>query len=313
MKFLADLANKPASLGSTWAIARSAVAGAPLFTLLSNAPQEIFPSSRDLAEQGRCEGLAGYLVACVVENGQYGWTAHLVLIAIFAAVASGFAPVITGPAHVYAAMSYMNVLGTIDGGEQAALVFSVWALPICLVDWRPTHWKPWSEPDGPATSTMSMLRQSTVHVFTFVMKIQVSFIYLQACLSKLTVSEWADGTAFYYWTIDGYLPPPSIFGPLVAWASTTPALVLAATYGALVLEFTLGISLFIRAHKIRRSLWLTTMLFHFMIGATFGIWSFSLVMTALATFLLSPARLSDWWKDLKSPQNAGSLELNTSE
>jgi len=270
-------------------------------TLLTNPPHAIFPSLRSLPEQGRCEGIAGYLVACVVDNGEYGWMAHAILTVLFAAVASGVLPAVTGPVHVYAALSYMNVLGTLDGGEQAALAFSVWALPICLVDWRLTHWRRWVEPEERATTTLSMFRRSTVTVFVFIAKIQVSLIYLQACLSKLSVPEWADGTAFYYWTVDGYLPPPSIFASLVTWMSSVPAFVLAATYGALILEFALGISLLIRRVEIRRALWFAALLFHSMIGVVFGIWSFAVVMMALATFLLSPVQLSGWWKT-RDPQ-----------
>lgn len=306
MRFLADLANGSPRLGSTWALVRTALASAPLLTLLTNSPGVIFPSVRSLEEQGRCDGVAGVLVACIVDDGLYGWAAHLTLIALFAAVASGFLPAVTGPVHVYAAVSYMNVLGTVDGGEQAALAFSVWALPICLVDWRLTHWNRWDEPDERPATAPAMLRRSTITVFLFVAKIQVSFIYLQACLSKLSSAEWADGTAFYYWTVDGYLPPPTFFAPFVAWMTSMPILVLAATYGTLILEFTLGVSLLIRNFQARRILWISALVFHLMIVVVFGIWSFALVMMALATFLLSPARLSDWLRT-GSPQQEREL------
>lgn len=294
MRFLADVTRDVPRLGSTWAVVRTAIAAAPLLTLLTNTPQTIFPSSRSLIEQGRCDGAAGMLLACVVDGGDYGWIAHLILILLFAAVASGILPVIAGPMHVYAAISYMNVIGTMDGGDHAALAFSVWALPICLVDLRLTHWH---RPGGKAErqTTWTMLRSSTIAVFLFVSKLQVAFIYLQACVSKLAVAEWADGTSFYYWTVDGYLPPPSIFAPLVDWMSSVSVFVLVATYGTLVLEFALGISLLIKNVHARKVLWVTALTFHFMIGVVFGIWSFALVMMALATLLLSPRTLSEWW------------------
>lgn len=292
MRSLARLAERPAALGSTWAVVRTLVATSSLLTLLANHPASIDALAADLAGREACRGVARVTAACVLTAGEYTWGTHVVLVVCFLAVASGVLPRVTGLIHPLAALSLMTSLTTADGGDQAALVFSVLAVPLCLADPRRSHWAPW--PEEETASERAVLRRSTVTVFTLVLRLQISLIYLEAGLAKLAVHEWAEGTALYYWTIDGYLPPPTFAEPLVGLIATTPLLLLGATYGTLVLELLLGVSLLLRPARLRAALLATALLFHLVIALTFAIWSFALTMAALVTFLLSPTRFADW-------------------
>lgn len=263
-----------------------------LLTLLANDPASIDALARDLVGQEPCVGIARVTAACVLTAGEYTWATHVVLVVCFLAVASGAAPRVTGLVHPLAALSLMTSLTTVDGGDQAALVFSVLAVPLCLADPRRSHWSAWRAED--AESRGAVLRRSTVTVFTLLLRLQISLIYLEAGLAKLAVPEWSEGTALYYWTIDGYLPPPVFAEPLVRVVATTPLLLLGATYGTLVLELLLGVSLLLRPARVRATLLAVALVFHLMIALTFAIWSFALVMAALVTFLLSPTALAGW-------------------
>lgn len=268
------------------------MAASSLLTLLSNHPASIDALAPDLPGRESCGGVARVTAACVLTAGEYTWATHVVLVVCFLAVASGVLPRVTGLVHPVAVLSLMTSLTTVDGGDQAALVFSVLAVPLCVADPRRSHWAPWPLEEG--MSHRAVLRRSTVTVFTLVLRLQISLIYLEAGLAKLAVPEWAEGTALYYWTIDGYLPPPTFAEPLVVLIATTPLLLLGATYGTLVLEFLLGASLLLRSARLRATVLATALLFHLMIALTFAIWSFALTMAALVTLLLSPTRLADW-------------------
>lgn len=279
-------------LGSTWAVTRTAVAGASLLTLLANHPSAVHIADRSLAAAGRCDGLSRITVACGLTGGEYTWLTHVVLVGLFAAVVSGLLPAVTGLLHPYAALSLMTALSTVDGGEQAALVFSVLAVPVRLADPRRSHWASWPREMRPTHATA--LRRSTLVVFILVTEVQISVIYLQAGIAKLAVPEWVEGTAIYYWTIDGYLPPPTFAAPAVAAFATVPLIVLGATYGTVVLELLLGVSLLIRSWRVRAVLLVVALAFHLLIALTFAIWSFALTMAGLVLLLLSPDRLADW-------------------
>lgn len=286
--FLADLTERPSVLGPTWSIVRLLVAGAPLLTLQTNAPETISPIEGAPGSIGKCEGIGTLAVTCLVESGSYGWLSQVLFALGFALVASGLLPVLTGPLHYYLAWSWTAALSTTDGGDQTALVFAFWAMPICLVDWR---WHTWSRP---ATRlSLSGLRNSTEVVFLTVLRIQIAFIYLISAVFKFGEETWSDGTSVYYWIHSPYFARPDWVTNLANGLADVPALLLLMTWGAIALELTLAVSLFL-SPKVRLPLFVVAVGFHAAIAALFGIVSFSLTMTAMLLTLLGPLWAKPW-------------------
>lgn len=287
-QFLVDLTQRQSVLGPTWSIVRLLVAGGPLLTLMTNAPETISPIAGAPDSIGKCDGIGASALTCLVEGGSYGWLSQAFFIAGFALVASGLVPVLTGPLHYYLAWSWIAVLSTTDGGDQTALVFAFWAMPICLVDWR---WHTWSAPV--ARSRLSELRNSTESVFLTVLRIQIAFIYLISAVFKFGEETWADGTSVYYWIHSPYFARPDWVTHLANGLADVPTLMLLMTWGAIALELALAVSLFLSA-KVRLPLFIAAVSFHAAIAVLFGIVTFSLTMTAMLLTLLGPLWAAPW-------------------
>ncbi|HEX7823867.1 MAG TPA: HTTM domain-containing protein [Mycobacterium sp.] len=267
---------------------RLLVAGAPLLTLLTNAPETISPITGAPGSIGKCDGLGAIALTCLVDGDTYGWLSQILFIVGFTLVASGVVPVVTGPLHYYLAWSWIAVLSTTDGGDQTALVFAFWAMPICLVDWR---WHTWSAPV--ARSKLSGLRNSTEAVFVIVLRIQIAFIYLISAVFKFGEESWVDGTSVYYWIHSPYFARPDWVTNLANGLTDIPAFMLAMTWGAIALELLLAVSLFL-SPKVRLPLFIAAVGFHSAIGVLFGIVSFSLTMVAMLLTLLAPLWAVPW-------------------
>ncbi|HXH35574.1 MAG TPA: hypothetical protein VNJ54_14410 [Plantibacter sp.] len=257
-------------LGSAWAGARAAIAAGQLLTLLTNTPAQI--QSLGL-EPRQCDAWGSLLPHCILDNGAYELPTHIMLIAALLVVASGVLPAVTGPLHVYAALTIQAVLHTKDGGDQVALVLSVLMLPICLADRRIWSWR--------HTATMP----SWTNVSLLAVRIQVAYIYAEAAISKMSQPTWQEGTAYYYWVNGFYFSPEPLIREPVLWLAALPPVTLAGSYGAIAFEAILALSMFLNA-RLQRRLFIPAVLFHATIGVVFGIWSFSIIMTGALCLLL---------------------------
>lgn len=127
-------------LTNYWGVARSLIAISTLTTYLFNGTENIYFLQDGLDSRGYCNGWSSVLLPCIVSGGEYTISTHFLMVGMLALVATGALPAITGILHFYACLNNQYLLSTIDGGDQISLVFSIIALPICLLDWRLTHW-----------------------------------------------------------------------------------------------------------------------------------------------------------------------------
>lgn len=112
--------------------------------------------------------------------------------------------------------------------------------PIALTDSRRWHW---GNP-APEESSRREVAALVAVAALFLIRIQVAGIYLHACLGKLGVAEWRDGTALYYWLNSPMFGAPGwLRWPLGHLLSLGPV-VAGLTWGTLALEFSLAIGLF---------------------------------------------------------------------
>lgn len=250
-------------LGIGWPLARALMAGGQLLTVATNHPRGITALKPSL--QPACSGVNQVLLPCVMSGGEYTWWPHITVALLLAVVASGILPRLTGLLHVYATMTLAEYLATSDGGDQVAIALSVLILPICLFDGRFNTWR----------SSLALPPWATISLFAA--RLQVAYIYAEAALSKLSEATWREGTSVYYWATGIYFGPAPWARDGIAALLEGQAIVLLATYGTLVLELSLALSLLAPA-RARAGLFGLGALFHLGIGATFGIWSFAIIM-----------------------------------
>ncbi|AZZ57123.1 HTTM domain-containing protein [Rathayibacter iranicus] len=169
-----------------------------------------------------------------------------------------------------------------DGGDQLAGILGLLMLPVSLTDWRRHSWTAVQSDRGLGS------RVYLADVGVALAKLQVAVVYLVACLGKLESSEWVNGTALFYWVRNNVFGAPWIFRTTAEWVTSQPPLVAALSWGTLVLEFSLAISVFLPVSFRLRVLLPTALVFHLGIWLVLGVSSFAFVMFAALLILVVP-------------------------
>ncbi|QTY27746.1 sporulation-delaying protein SdpB family protein [Flavobacterium sp. CS20] len=202
------------------------------------------------------------------------WLAILILLAVI----SGYFIKITSILHWWVSISFLYFSSIIDGGDQIATILSFLLIPLCLTDPRNNHWSNIKSYPAP---------KNLIGIFTiWIIRIQVAIIYYHASFGKFIVPEWMNGTAIYYWFNH------SVFG-MPLWAShlmnkllSNYFVISVLTYGAILLEIMLFLSL-TASIKYRKRILYFALAFHFFIIFYHGIFSFFFSICAgLILFLL---------------------------
>lgn len=121
----------------------------------------------------------------------------------------------------------------------------------------------------------------------FLMKLNISCIYFQAATSKLSIPEWVDGTAVYYW-----INNPTFGLPIfIEWFPSfigNPLVITTLTWLPIILEILLSASIFIENYPMRLFLFLSGIFFHFSIMFIFNLPSFFITMVLALIIYFSP-------------------------
>jgi len=275
------LANQPSRWTFNVGVARSLLALSCFGTLFfSSLATMIRPGSG--LEPLLCEGASSLSVWCVVPAAHYELV-RIGALLVLAITASGWRPRLTAIPLWWILFSNQASLTTVDGGDQIASVLALLLLPISLTDPRTWHW----QKANLETATNRPYLAILAGVSGAVLQVQVAFIYINACLSKLSVPEWLDGTAGYYWLQDPMFGPAGVLRTLSDTLMVHAVPVAAMTWGSLVTEFMLGIALFL-PRRAKSVLLATGLLFHLGIAVTMGLWSFGFAMWAALFLYLWP-------------------------
>lgn len=285
---------------NVYGLARTLLATATLGTLLFNPPEILFHRLIGAKNPIAChDAIARATVFCVSpghpETGR--WLAVLLL----AFVAIGIYPRLTALAHWWVSFSVWNAVTITDGGDQITLVLSTLLLPLALTDSRMWHWSQTTSvrPTRFGVLLARVIGQSSLGLIRW----QLFIVYLDACLSKLAIPEWRDGTAMYYWLNDNYMGLPGymhgLFEPLLS--SKWVALI---TWSVLLLEFCLAISILMKP-RIRLYLFPLALAFHMGIALFMGITSFAVAMIAALLLFMVPVgmdlgALLSWYRAARS-------------
>lgn len=282
--------TSPSLWGRAVGLARSLLALGLALTLLATPTRSLFFLT-DGAHMRACRGLADDIgLFCVLPDAGLG-VARIVAAALLLVVASGWRPRWTAIPHWWLTYSFFAGSIAVDGGDHTAGVLTFLLLPLGLTDDRRWHWS--LAPADPGSWRALIAFASLTMI-----RLQVAVIYLQAAVAKFGVTEWADGTALYYWFQHPFFGAPD-------WASTltdpilrSGAGVTALTWGTLVLELALVVAI------IGRPAWRRPMLtlgvaFHLGIALVMGLASFAFSMSAaLLLALWAPDEVRwvrRWW------------------
>lgn len=208
-------------------------------------------------------------------------------------VISGFYPRISCVIHSFISYSIYNTLLIVEGGDQINSILVMLLIPICLLDQRKNHWS------GSTNITNSYLAYLCVLIVLFI-KIQMAVIYLDSGIEKLKVTEWADGTALYYWFNHNIFGLSEASKEFTNWIFSNKLILNICTWSVIILEILLFGGLFAN-NKIKLVLFVFAALFHFLIIIVHGLPSFFLSM-------LSGLIIYLWNCQISIKENVGNIK-----
>jgi len=260
--------------GTPLALARSILAFAQLTVLLLASDRLLFAIPPGTAPESRCAGLTSVSLWCVTGSGGYtGTLGRALAIAVLLTVVIGYRPRWTCVPHYYVAFSIAVDVTAKNGGDNAAEIFALLLIPLCLDDRRSWAWREPTLPLRPAWRGAAF----AAHV---VLRCQIAVIYLIAAISKLTFPAWRQGTALGILAHDPEYGLPGAVRPFAqhllshVWAADL------LTWSVPAVEILIGLSMLLRRRT--RIYGLTpAILLHGAIVLLMGLFSFGLIMIAL--------------------------------
>lgn len=262
-----------------FAAGRTILGLGPLLTLLAT-PMAAFVVPVGTESGVRCGGVRSASVLCLGPDEIGLEPRRWLLIAIYAAVVAGVLPRLVGPLHLWAAYSLSVSFTLPDGGESIGVIVAAILLPLTLVDGRRNHWH---RPDRPLNGHQAAVAAAT----EFLLRVQLAYVYLDAGISKMGVTDWANGTAEYYIAHDRSFGVAGPIRPFWLWIVSMPAGTLAVTWLAIGAEITIGV-LLLGSRRWRTTCLAMDVALHVGIILTIGLWSFSLVMLGSAMMAANP-------------------------
>jgi len=211
-------------------------------------------------------------------------TARIIAISILLLVIVGWRPRITGIFHWWISFSFMASSTLVDGGDQITSILTLFLLPVCFTDKRKWHWST----NKPSELLLNSKIAAIIAVSCLVIiRLQVAIIYLNAGVEKLRVTEWANGTALYYWMQNPVIGLNDWLKSFIIPLFSNPFVVAFSTWGIIVLEITLFTGL-VMPKRYWASLLKIGLVFHLGIIIIHGLVSFFFAMTAALILYLRP-------------------------
>ncbi|HVK26099.1 MAG TPA: sporulation-delaying protein SdpB family protein [Actinokineospora sp.] len=254
-----------------YAVGRSLLALATLSIVVATPDSALFPYLTGQPDGPRCGGLRSLSLWCVGGGSPAALTiARVATVSVLVAVAAGYRPRWTCVPHWYATVSVGVSVYLPNGGDRAAQVATLLLIPLCLGDHRRWHWTTPTAPLAPWSG-------GSAYAAHLALRLQVAIIYGHAAVAKLSESIWRDGTAVHYAMQDAYFGAPD---GLLRLVESVPGLVFALTWGAVLLEVVIAVTM-LGGPRIRIVALTCGVALHTAFAAAFGLISFGLVMIAV--------------------------------
>jgi antimicrobial peptide system SdpB family protein len=193
-------------------------------------------------------------------------------------VISGYFMKLSALLHWWITFSFLHSAAIIDGGDQIAAIISFLLIPVCLFDNRKNHW--YKKIKQPRIGNLISI------CFIYIIRLQVAIIYFHAAVGKFDNTEWANGTALYYWLNHSLFGFPSYL-EFTNYFLKNSIVVSALTYGVLILELCMFLALF-ASMRYRKKVLVIALSFHFLIILYHGIFSFFFSIGGAAILYLYP-------------------------
>ncbi|WP_328687672.1 hypothetical protein OHA74_55085 [Streptomyces phaeochromogenes] len=279
------LSTTPVHLPSPWTnvygLARTLLALGTLLTLAFSNSATLFRPVAFQGEHPTCRGVEAGGVFCLVPGDGLDAT-RWACVAVLLIVVSGWRPRLTALPHAYISFSVFTGIAIGDGGDQMTTVLVLLLTLPALGDSRRWHW---STTDSATAHPRWLLLTGTSALV--VARLQMSFVYFQACVSKLPHAEWADGTGMWYWGNSLGFRAPGWLHTLISPVLANPLGVAALTWTPLFIEISLAAALLV-PQRVRYALLTAGVGFHLSIAVMMGLWSFALAMGAGLLLLCLP-------------------------
>ncbi|MFF4159235.1 sporulation-delaying protein SdpB family protein [Streptomyces sp. NPDC001678] len=282
----------PLPWGNAYGLARTLLALGTAATLAFSSSATLFRPVVTIGEYPLCQGMTAGGAFCLVPRGQFDLLRWLCVAALLV-VASGWRPRITALPHAYISFSVFSGIAIGDGGDQITWILSLLLALVALGDGRHWHWqRHWRTPRGPAADDEPVSRVTRGWALLgtsawVIARLQMALLYFQASVAKLPHTEWADGSAMYYWANNSSFGFPEWIRPLTDPVVHSPVGVAALSWLPIALELALAASP-LMSQRARWALLPLGIAFHLGIALLMGLWSFALAMGAGLFLLLSP-------------------------
>lgn len=249
-------------------LARSIIALAQLSIILFTSAQARFPPIGDADPGPICEGITNASIYCIL-GGSPVILSDIVVSTLLLFVISGFFPRYLGLVHYWATISISGSIALPDGGEAASQAVVFFMIFLSIADNRTNHWQ--------ATQTTHSRLKAVSWAASWVLRLQIAWIYLNASVAKTAVSEWTEGSAVYYVVRDPLFGSAGPFGELFRDILEIPWVALTASWGAIVIEFSIAIFV-LWSSKSRKLAVLLSVALHVGFIVMIGLWSFAFIM-----------------------------------
>lgn len=265
-------------------VARTMISLGLSLTMLLTPQEVLFTESSKV--NNKCDGFASFLFFCVTEGNIEKSFSVIFLGIILLIIATGVAPFLTAIPLFYIAASIYSAITIPDGGDQIAQIITFLLIPVSLFDFRLWSYSK-KRLDLLKTFRIEKYSEFTAKVSLYLIKLQVAVIYFWAGASKLNEPAWREGTALYYWVSDPTFGASEPLSYLILPIFNIPLVTLLITWGTILMEVILGLSL-LMDERIRKILLPIGIIFHILIFIVLGISSFGIIMIGALLLLLVP-------------------------
>jgi antimicrobial peptide system SdpB family protein len=262
-----------------FAIGRTLLALATASELLFTQPVALF-TTVGVATGPLCTAQPAVSLFCIGNPHQFVAVRWWLAIVVLLLVASGYRPRYLGIAQLWIVFSVTTSVILPDGGDSISLIVVLLITPMCLADHR--RWQ-WCLP----RKRMSRIGRTVAYPSFWALRLQIAYLYADSAIAKMGVEDWQNGSALYYIVRDRSFGSSGPLTPIWLWLSDQSLTTLALTWGAIAIELAIALFTLLDARWRLAAFWLGLAL-HALIFLSMGLFSFSLVMVAVAALIATP-------------------------
>jgi antimicrobial peptide system SdpB family protein len=192
---------------------------------------------------------------------------------------SGYYPKINGVLQFIITFAFFKTCPFIDGGDQLSANITLLLVPLTLFDKNKNHWV------NKTDSFNGKLSKPIFLFSTLLICIQVSLVYLHSSIGKLSVTEWKEGTALWYWFTHETFGASYFLLDILKSILRYPFVIYVLNWSVITLEVLIAMMLFVpKKNTLPKVIFILALILHIGIILFHGIFTFSIVMIGCLLF-----------------------------